>query len=59
MMVKPNGAAIAQILDTVVEPYTIEHNEAHPMYKTIDFERMRLVNIIQIHKNKRDLFHSS
>ncbi len=56
---KPNGTAIAQILDTIVEPYTIVHSDAHPMYKTIDFERMRIANIIHIHKNKRDLFHSS
>jgi hypothetical protein len=58
-MTKPTGLAVAQILDTIVEPYTVVHSDAHPMYKTINFERMRLANIIHIHKNRRDLFRSS
>ena len=59
MMPKPNASAISDILFTIVEPYTVVHSDAHPMYKAIDFERMRLANLIHIHKNKRDLFHSS
>ena len=51
MMYKPNGSDFARIRDTVVEPYTTLHSDAHLMYKTIDFERMRLANIIHINKN--------
>ncbi len=59
MMAKPNGTAIEQILKTVVEPYSVVHSDAHPMYKAIQWEPMRLAHLIHIHKHKRDLFHSN
>ena len=59
MMAKPYATAIEQILKTVVEPYSVVHLDAHPMYKAIQWEQMRLANLIHIHKNKRDLFHSN
>ncbi len=59
MMAKPNARLINEILATVVEPYTVVHSDAHPMYKSIPWEQLRLANLIHIHKHKRDLFHSS
>jgi hypothetical protein len=58
MMSKPNARSIEEILATIVEPYTVFHSDAHPMYKAINWERLRLANLIHIHKKKRDLFHS-
>jgi hypothetical protein len=58
MMSKPNARSIEEILATIVEPYTVVHSDAHPMYKAINWEWLRLANLIHIHKNKRDLFHS-
>ena len=58
MMAKPNATAIEQLLKTVVEPYSVVHSDAHPMYKSIQWEQMRLTHLIHIHKHKRDLFHS-
>ena len=50
MMASPNADAIEQILKAVVEPYTIVHSDAHPMYKFIQWEKMRLAQLIHIHK---------
>ena len=58
-MAKPNAAAIANILDTVIETNTVVHSDAHLMYKSIQWERLRLANLIHIHHNKWELFHSS
>ena len=59
MMTRPNTDAIEQILKAVVEPYTVVDSDAHPMYKSIQWETMRLAQLIHIHKGSRDLFHSN
>ncbi len=59
MMASPDSYAIELILKAVKEPYTVVHSDAHPMYKSIQWENMRMAQLIHIHKGSRDLFHSN